>query len=133
MIRLRSIFAICCSTMGVMLTIALLSHTQPASGIYPIPDDFYKSKWCTEHQGATDVKISDGTTADCITSTHVLEFQLAPNWADAIGRSLYYSRETGKKAGIVLIIKTEKDQEDWKRLKAVISHFGLPIDAWKME
>jgi hypothetical protein len=117
----------------IILILAVLSYIQPASGIYPVPDDYYKRKWCSENQGAIDVKISDGTTADCITSTHVVEFQLAPNWAEAIGRSLHYCRETGKKAGIVLIIKNERDLENWKRLNDVIRHFSLPIDTWKIE
>jgi hypothetical protein len=117
----------------IILLLSVLSHADHASGMYPVPDDFYKRKWCTEHKGALDVKISDGTTADCITSTHVVEFQLAPNWTDAIGRTLYYCRETGKKAGIVLIIKDEKGLEDWNRLNTIIKHFTLPIDAWKME
>lgn len=117
----------------IILLLPALSRDNCASGIYPVPDDYYKRKWCTEHNGAIDVKISDGTTADCITSSHVVEFQLAPNWTDAIGRSLYYCRETGKKAGIVLIIKDEKGLEDWKRLNTIIKHFTLPIDTWKLE
>jgi hypothetical protein len=117
----------------IILLITELSHVDRASAIYPVPDDYYKRTWCTENNGAIDVKISDGTTADCITSTHVVEFQLAPNWTDAIGRSLYYCRETGKKAGIVLIIKDENGLEDWKRLNTIIKHFTLPIDAWKLE
>jgi hypothetical protein len=116
-----------------IIILAALAYIEPTSGIYPVPDDYYKRKWCSENQGAIDVKISDGTTADCITSTHVVEFQLAPNWAEAIGRSLHYCRETGKKAGIVLIVKNERDLEDWKRLNAVIRHFSLPIDTWKTE
>ncbi len=77
--------------------------------------------------------MSDGSTADCITSTHVVEFQYAPKWAEEIGRTLYYSLETGKKAGIVMIIKDEKGLEDWKRLNMTIEHFKLPIDTWKMD
>jgi hypothetical protein len=117
----------------ILLLLLTLSHANIASGMYPVPEDFYKRKWCTEQHGAIDVKITDGTAADCITSTHVVEFQLAPNWSDAIGRSLYYCRETGKKAGIVLIIKDSKDLDDWKRLNAIIEHFHLPIDVWKIQ
>jgi hypothetical protein len=119
--------------MIITLLVSSLYHIKPASGMYPVPDDFYKRNWCKEQHGAIDVKMSDGTTADCITSTHVVEFELAPNWSHAIGRSLYYSRETGKKAGIVLIIKDKDDLEDWQRLTIIIKHFSLPIDVWKLE
>jgi len=117
----------------IILLLPALSHADRSLEMYPLPDDFYKRKWCSDHHGATEVKISDGTSADCITSTHVVQFQFAPKWAEAIGRTLYYSFETGKKAGIVLIIKNEKGLEDWKRLNSIIEHFNLPIDTWKME
>ena len=128
-VRIQNTFTL--FAIGAALVLAVISQAERVSAIYPVPDDFYSRKWCTEHQGVSDVRISDGAIADCITSTHVVEFQLAPNWSNAIGRALYYSRETGKKAGIVLIIKDEKDQEYWKQLNSVITHFGLPIDAWK--
>lgn len=118
---------------SLILFLPTVSHADRSSELYPVPDDFYKKKWCTDHRGATEVKTSDGTSADCITSTHVVEFQFAPKWTEAIGRALYYSLETGKKAGIVLIIKDEKGREDWNRLNSIIYHFKLPIDAWKME
>jgi hypothetical protein len=117
----------------VLLLLPTLSHADRAGEMYPVPDDFYKKKWCTEHHGAAEVKTSDGTTVDCVTSTHAVEFQFAPKWTEAIGRALYYSVETGKKAGIVLIIKDEKGLEDWNRLHAIIEHFKLPIDTWKMQ
>ena len=129
--RMCNIGAITLAT--VLLLLPLLSHADRPGEMYPVPDDFYKKKWCTDHHGATEVKTSDGTNADCVTSTHVVEFRFAPKWTEAIGRALYYSVETGKKAGIVLIVKDEKGLEDWNRLNSTIEHFKLPIDTWKME
>jgi hypothetical protein len=117
----------------IVFLLPALCHADRSKGVYPVPVDFYKKKWCAEHQGATEVKTSDGTRADCVTSTHVVEFQFAPKWAETIGRALYYGFETGKKAGIVLVIRDEKDLDAWNRLNSIIEHFNLPIDAWKME
>jgi len=50
-----------------------------------------------------------------------------------MGWALYYSSESGKRAGIVLIIKENKDLEYWKQLNSTIQHFKLPIDTWKIE
>jgi hypothetical protein len=58
---------------------------------------------------------------------------LGNDWAEAIGQSAYYSLQTGKKAGIVLILETMKDRKYWIRMNTTIEHFNLPIDTWSME
>jgi len=55
---------------------------------------------------------------------------LGNNWAEVIGQSSYYSIQTGKKAGIVLIMETMMDRKYWIRLNTTIEHFKLPIDTW---
>jgi hypothetical protein len=49
-----------------------------------------------------------------------------------VGQSAYYAIQTGKKAGIVLILETLQDRKYWIRLKTTIEHFNLPIDTWRM-
>ena len=65
-----------------------------------------------------------------MSDTHAIEFDFGINWAEAIGQSSYYSIQTGKKAGIVLILETMKDGKFWIRLNTAIKHFKLPIDTW---
>jgi hypothetical protein len=55
---------------------------------------------------------------------------LGSNWVEVIGQSSYYSIQTQKKAGIVLILENIKDRKYWIRLKTTIQHFSLPIDTW---
>lgn len=95
------------------------------------PEKYYQLKWCSAHNGRAEVCLSDGTRADCITDTHAIEFDFGRNWAEAIGQSLYYSLQTGKRAGIVLILESPKDRKYWIRLNSTIQHFRLPIDAWE--
>jgi hypothetical protein len=132
-----SLQRICGAGTFILVTLFLMlpirSFAKNPLEMYPVPDDMYERKWCAEHKGATGVKMPDGTSAECITSTHVVEFEFAPKWAEAIGRALYYSFETGKKAGVVLIIDDEKSLEHWRRLNSTIEYFKLPIDTWKME
>jgi hypothetical protein len=52
------------------------------------------------------------------------------HWAEVMGQSIYYSMQTKKKAGIVLILETMKDKKYWIRLNTTIQHFNLPIDIW---
>ena len=74
----------------------------------------------------------DRTRCDCLTQTHAIEFDFGSKWAEAIGQSLYYSLQTGKRAGIVLILEKSKDYRYWMRLNTTIEHFDLPIDTWKI-
>ena len=62
--------------------------------------------------------------------THAIEFDFGSKWTEAVGQGMYYSIQTGKKAGIVLILETMKDRKYWIRLNATIEHFDLPIDIW---
>jgi hypothetical protein len=49
-----------------------------------------------------------------------------------VGQSAYYAIQTGKKAGIVLILETMRDRKYWIRLNSTIEHFNLPIDTWSV-
>ena len=65
-----------------------------------------------------------------MTESNAIEFDFADKWEEAIGQSLYYSLQTGKKAGIVLILEKPKDMRYWIRLNSVILNDGLDIDTW---
>ena len=75
--------------------------------------------------------LPDQTRCDCLTQTHAIEFDFGTKWAEAIGQSLYYSFQTGKKAGVVLILEKGSDRKYWIRLNSVIQHYKLPIDTWE--
>jgi hypothetical protein len=67
-----------------------------------------------------------------VTDTHAIEFDFGSNWAESIGQSAYYSLQTKKKPGLVLILETMKDRKYWIRLNTTIEHFNLPIDTWNV-
>lgn len=76
--------------------------------------------------------LADMTRADCVTEEYAVEFDFGSKWAEAIGQSLYYSLQTGKKAGVVLIIESKKDYKYWIRLNTTIDQHHLPIKTWKV-
>ena len=59
----------------------------------------------------------DGTRCDILTDTHAIEVDFADKWAEAIGQSLKYAMQTGKKAGIVLKLKDRGDEKHLKKAK----------------
>jgi len=75
----------------------------------------------------------DRTRADCITATQAIEFDFGKKWAESLGQALYYALQTGKQAGIVLILEDPKDRKYWLRLNSTIAHFHLPVHTWAME
>ncbi len=97
------------------------------------PEKYYQKKWCQDHNGRIEIKMPDNTRCDCLTDSHTIEFDFGNKWAEAIGQSLHYSFQTGKKPGIVLILEATKDQKYWIRLNSIIQYFDLNIDTWKIQ
>lgn len=93
------------------------------------PEKTYQQTWC-QPPGQIEYILPDKTRCDCLTDTHAVEFDFARKWPEAIGQSLYYSLQTGKRAGIVLILESIEDRKYWIRLNSTIQHFKLPIDTW---
>lgn len=94
-------------------------------------EQWYQIKWCKD-KGEIEYRLPDKTRVDCLTKDHAVEFDFANKWAEAIGQSLHYSKMTGKKAGIVIIVEEDADMKYVDILNNVIERFNLPIDIWEM-
>ena len=113
--------------------IALVLIVAGGLGLAKQPESHYQRKWCEAQHGRTEVRLPDRTRVDCILDTHAVEVDFARKWAEAIGQSLHYSRMTGRRAGILLIMLSPKDQKHLDRLLNVVQHFNLPIDVFTIE
>ena len=93
-------------------------------------EKYYSDKFCEEMSGQADYTLQDKSRVDCLTETHAFEV----DWADgmkvyeAIGQSLYYSSQTGKLPGILLLIRKDNSEKHIRKIKEVISAFNLPIE-----
>lgn len=114
--------------------LAIIFAIYPATALskHLYKEKHYQIQWCNQHAGTPEVRLADGSRADCITATHAIEHDFANKWAEAIGQSMFYSIQTGKKAGIVLIMEKPGDIRYWIRLNTTIDTYNLPIDTWKM-
>ena len=52
---------------------------------------------------------------------------------EAIGQSLYYSSETGKLPGILLLIRKENSEKHIRKVREVIKAFDLPIELLELD
>jgi hypothetical protein len=93
----------------------------------------YQIEWCDLHNGKTEVVFADKTRCDCLTSDYAVEVDFAPKWAEAIGQSLNYARQSGKQAGIVLICRSSKDRSKLDILKNNIKFYKLQIRVWSVD
>jgi len=118
--------------------ITLFANAYAAEKDYQIP-------WC-EAQGGIwkgyQVTIRDRYTdkvegfVDCLTAEHAIEVDFDYKWKEAPTQARWYAMNTGKRAGILLIITYNKNgvqNSGYKKLTDYINHYGLPIDVWTVE
>lgn len=93
--------------------------------------NYYKQRWCHKLSGRTDILHHD-VVLECATNDYIFIFEYSYRWKNAIGKALYYSLETGKRSGIVLILEKKREQFYYKQMKNLISYFSLPIDFFQI-
>lgn len=116
------------SIAAVLILAASLAHAADR-----LPERYYQHRWCDRHGGCAEVILQDRTRCDCLTDTHAIEVDFAPKWAEAVGQALHYASHTGRRAGVVLIVRTEAERRHLARLRALVAHYGLPVDIWEVE
>ena len=110
---------------GLLFTL-LIPATVLAERLYP--KRWYQERWCAKYFDNVKVSVSD--QYDCLSPKYVIEFDYADLWYESIGESLHYALQTGRKAGIVLIMEKDSDMKYWIKLKKTIAHYNLPIEIW---
>ena len=100
-------------------TLISLFWAEPLSAKRLHKEVVYQSMWCKRVGGKTEVALPDKTRVDCLTREYAIEFDMGSKWAESIGQALYYSLQTGKRAGIVLILEKASDYKYWLRLNSM--------------
>ena len=102
-----------------------------ASLMLPAQPQQTEAEW-VEHF-ATDLngtipteRLWDRTQPDLITDTHAIEFDFGPKWAEAIGQALYYAELTGKKPGIVLLLRPDNNRFGY-RCQTICAKYGIRL------
>lgn len=81
-----------------------------------------------EDEWQEQFRTADGSYVDIVTPTHAIEVEWASKWSEAIGQSLYYAAATGKKPGIILLIKDWKtDRKYYLRCLVVTNKYGIEL------
>ena len=107
-------------------TIAPRSSTSRYSKTYP--ESFYQEQYAKKLGGRVEVTTPDGARCGILTDTHAIEADFADKWAEAVGQSLNYAMQIGKKAGIVLLPKDRGDEKHLERLREMVRHCSMDIE-----
>ena len=112
----------------IIISLLFFIFTFPSQALEK--EKYYSDKFCEEISGQADYTLQDKSRVDCLTETHAFEV----DWADgmkvyeAIGQSLYYASQTGKKPGILLLIRKDNSEKHIRKIKEVIIYFDLDIE-----
>lgn len=91
-------------------------------------EKYYQEIKCAELGGVTEYRLPDRTRIDCLTDDYAIEFDFAEKWAEAIGQSLYYSLQTNRRPGVVLILENPTtDMKDAQRLASVATQCDITV------
>ena len=82
---------------------------------------YYVEQWCSSDFGRREAVLWDMTRVDCLAKDYAVEFDFAKKWAESIGQSLYYSKMTGKKPAVALILTSLSDYKYVKRIERLDS------------
>ena len=106
------------------ITVVFLLFLSTAHAAHLHKEKEYQQAWC---QGEMEVRMPDGTRADCVTKNYAIEIDFAPKWAEALGQALHYADQTGKQPAILLIIERDKDWRYYNRLKRTARKQGVKV------
>ena len=110
--------------LSILLTVLIIQSAHALGN-----EDYYNRQFCTQELGQAEYRLPDRSRIDCLTDTHAYE----ADWADglkvyeSIGQSLYYAAETGKKPGILLLVRKKNSDKHTRKVKRVIENWSLPI------
>ena len=81
-----------------------------------------------KYNGKLEVVQWDASRVDILNDEYAIEADWSHKWAEAVGQSLYYSILTGKKPGIILLVKDKKkEMKHIYRCQTVCAKYGIKL------
>lgn len=90
----------------------------------------YQLPWCEARGGIAEYVLPDRTRVDCLTETHLIEFDFASKWAEAIGQALYYASQAQRRAAVVSILRDPREEPPVRRNRETVGAGQLRLDIW---
>lgn len=88
-------------------------------------ESYYVNQWCTSDFGRKEAVLWDMTRVDCLAKDYAVEFDFAKKWAESVGQALYYSKMTGKKPAVTIILTSPADYKYVKRIERLDNNIKI--------
>jgi hypothetical protein len=111
-----------------MILIILIPSLSYSSSLYP--ESAYRTTWCQNAGGEVGYILPDKTRVDCLLEDYAIEINFADQWAESIGKALYYASQTGRHPGVVLI--SEKGEYDYKYMIRFLKALEDSPKQWRL-
>ena len=97
------------------------------------PEAAYVDAWCVAQGGRVEVRLPDGTRADCVLPGYAVEADFANKWYEGVGQAAHYAQLLQKRPGILLILEHSDDCRYFARMCATLTGVRIqeqPIKVW---
>ncbi len=85
------------------------------------PEAVYGEAWCVAQGGQVEVRLRDGTRADCVLPKYAVEADFANKWYEGVGQAAHYAHLLQKRPGVLLILEHPNDCYYLAQLCAVLT------------
>lgn len=100
----------------------------------PITENEHTTYICSQTGWQSQYRTPDGSYVDIMFETHAIEVDFINKWQEAIGQALFYSISTGRKPGILLLVKNmQEERRFYLRALAVCAKYDIQILLWDTE
>ncbi|PHR83082.1 MAG: hypothetical protein COA64_00045 [Henriciella sp.] len=77
-----------------------------------------------------EVRTASGAYVDCLDDEYAIEIEATSGWAEAIGQSLHYAEQTGRKPKVLFFCEDAPEvcHRHVLRFESTVKAWGLPIE-----
>ena len=121
----KTLSLLMCCVFLILFIFFLPLFAQQQTVTHQHPEKYYQNIIAKDIGGQTEVILPDKTRIDIVTPTKVIEVDFANKWYEAVGQTIHYAIQTGKKPTIWLIKETDADDKHIERCYAACEKIRL--------
>ena len=106
----------------------LLTNPSYIEAAHTNPEQWYAMRAAERYNGFAEFWMPDSPLCDVLTPQHAIEVEFALKWSEAIGQSLHNALQTGRLAGIQLILTEPEEERYLDQHNELIDHYQLLIE-----
>jgi hypothetical protein len=93
----------------------------------------YRDRFCAGMK--TEVRMANGTRADCLSARLAIEVDWADKWHQALGQAMSYSASTGHAPAIILVCrkKPKRCDRQFEQLQDAATFWKIPLTVWRCD